>query len=102
MNRMLPIVLLAFICICVVLLFELSGSLTGLILKGIFGFCILILLKVAYNKMMLPGTLLCTVFFGLAWWYALEWPMYLFLVLMLGALFVTINTAGMFFGRSNR
>ncbi len=99
MNRMLPIVLLAFICVCIVLVFELPGTLTGLIAKGFFGLGILVLLKVAYNKMVLPGTLLCTVFFALAWWFVPEWPMYLFLVLMFGALIVTVKTAENIYGR---
>ncbi len=100
MNRMLPVVLVAFICVCIVMVFELPGTLMGLIAKGFFGLGILVLLKVAYNKMVLPGTFICAVFFALAWWFAPEWPMYLFLVLMLGALIVTIKTAENFYGRA--
>ena len=100
MNRVMPIVLLAMICVCIVPLFELPGTLTGLIVKGFFGFCALVLLKVAYNKMVLPGTLIGTIFFALAWWFAPGWPMYLFLVLMLGALFTTMKTSEMFYGNS--
>ncbi len=100
MNRFLPVILLLFICVCIVPLFELPGSLTGLIVKGLFGFCVLLLLKVAYNKMVLPGTLIGTIFFALAWWYAPDWPMYIFLLLMLGALFVTMKTAETYYGKS--
>ena len=100
MNRMLPVVLLAFICVCIVLVFVLPGTLTGLILKGFSGLCILVLLKVAYNKMVLPGTFICAVFFALAWWFAPAWPMYLFMVLMLGAVIVTIKTAENIYGRA--
>ncbi len=100
MNRVLPVVLLAFICLCIVLVFESPGSLTGLIVKGFFGLCILVLLKVAYNKMVLPGTITGAVFFALAWWFAPSWLMYLFLVLTLGALFVTCKTAEIFYRRT--
>lgn len=96
MNRVLPVVLLAFICVCIIPLFELPGTLTGTVLKGFFGLCVLVLLKVAYNKMVLPGTFIGAVFFALAWWYVPSWPMYLFLVLMFGALFVTCKTAEVF------
>ena len=99
MNRMLPIVLQAFICVFVVLLLELPGTPAGSILKGFAGLCVLVLLKVAYNKMVLPGTLLGTVFCGLAWWFAPGWPMYLFMVLFLGNLFVTCKTAEAFYRR---
>ena len=100
MNRVLPVVLLAFICVCIVPLFELPGTLTGVALKGFFGLCVLVLLKVAYNKMVLPGTFIGAVFFALAWWFLPAWPTYLFLVLMLGALFVTCKTAEDFFRKS--
>ena len=99
MNRMLPIVLQMFICGCVVPIFVLPGTLFGLILKGIFGLCILILLRVAYNKMMLPGTFVGAVFFSLAIWFFPSWPMYLFLVAMLGIVFLTWKTAETFYGR---
>ena len=99
MNRMLPVVLLAFICVFVILLLELPATLTGLILRAFAGLCILVLLKVAYNKMVFPGTLLGTIFCGLAWWFAPEWPMYLFIALTLGNLIVTCKTAEAFSGR---
>ena len=82
MNRLLPVALLLFICLCIVLILALPGTFWGLILKGFFGMCVLVLFKVAYNKMVLPGTCISAVFFTLAWWYAPSWPMYLFLVLM--------------------
>ena len=97
MNRFLPVVLLLFICFCVLLVLALPETFWGLILKGFFGLCVLVLLKVAYNKMVLPGTCISAVFFTLAWWFAPAWPMYLFLVLMLGALFVTCKTAEIFY-----
>lgn len=100
MNRMLPVVLQAFICVFVVLLLELPGTPVVLVLKGFIGLCGLVLLKVAYNKMVLPGTVLGAVFFGLAWWFAPEWPMYLLTVLFLGNLIVTSKTAEAFYGRS--
>lgn len=100
MNRTLPIVLQAFICVFVVLLLELPGTPVGLILKGFTGLCILVLFKVAYNKMVLPGTLLGTVFFALAWWFAPDWLMYLFIVLFLGNLIVTCKTAEALYSRS--
>lgn len=99
MNRTLPIVLQAFICVFVVLFLESPGTPLGLILKGFTGLCVLILLKVAYNKMVFPGTLLGTVFCGLAWWFAPGWPMYLFIVLFLGNLLVTCKTAEVFYNR---
>ena len=97
MNRVLPVVLLLFICLCIVLILALPGTLWGLILKGFFGLFVLVLFKVAYNKMVLPGTCLSAVFFVLAWWFAPSWWMYLFLALMLGALFVTCKTAETFY-----
>lgn len=99
MNRLLPVVLLLFICFCIVLILALPGTFWGLILKGFFGLCALVLFKVAYNKMVLPGTCISAVFFTLAWWYAPSWPMYLFLALMLGALVVTCKTAELFYSR---
>ena len=99
MNQTLPIVLQGFICVFVVLALQSPGTTAGMILKGFAGLCVLVLLKVAYNKMVLPGTLLGTVFCGLAWWFAPGWPMYLFIVLFLGNLFVTCKTAEAFYGR---
>lgn len=100
MNRTLPIVLQAFICFFVVLLLELPGTPVGLILKGFAGLCVLVLLKVAYNKMVFPGTLLGTIFCGLAWWFAPGWPMYVLILLFLGNLFLTCKTAEAFYSRS--
>lgn len=97
---MLPLVLQAFLCVLVIVLLALPATPVGLLFMGLTGLCILVLLKVAYNKMVFPGTLLGTVFCGLAWWFAPQWPMYLFIVLTLGNLIVTCKTAEAFYRNS--
>jgi len=97
---MLSTVLLAFICMCIIPLFEMPGTMWGVLFKGVFVLISLLLFKVAYNKMMLPGTVIGALFFALAWWFAPDWPMYIFLLLMIGALGVTIKTAEAFTGKS--
>ena len=93
---MLPILLQILICICIGTFMVLHNSIVGFILKGFFGLWVLVLLKVSYNKMMLPGICLGTFFFSLAMWLAPHWLMYVFLSLMLAAIFVTYKTAEAF------
>ena len=98
MSRPFPIVLLGFICLSILCVFELPESLWGLILKGFFVVFIVVLLKAAVNRMILPGTLISAVFFTLAWWSAPAWPMYLFGILMFGVLVMTYKTVETYFG----
>jgi hypothetical protein len=101
MSRPFPIVLLGFICLSILCVFELPESLWGLILKGLFVVFIVVLLKAAVNRMILPGTLISAVFFTLAWWFAPSWPMYLFGGLMLAVLAMTYKTVETYFGGFN-
>jgi hypothetical protein len=101
MSRPFPIVLLGFICLSILCVFELPESLWGLILKGFFVVFIVVLLKAAVNRMILPGTLVSAVFFTLAWWFAPSWPMYLFGGLMLAVLAMTYKTVETYFGGFN-
>ena len=98
MARPFPLILLGLICVSIICVFELPASLWVLILKGFFGVFILVLLKVAVNKMILPGILFSTVFFSLAWWFSPDWPMYLFGILTLAGLVMTYKTVETYFG----
>ena len=98
MTRPLPLLVLALICLPLWAILELPGVLWALIVKSVLGIWILVMLKVATNRMILPGTVLSVVFFCLAWWFAPSLLMYVFGLLMFGSLVNTYKTVEQYFG----
>ncbi len=98
MRRPLPFVVLALICLPLWAILELPGAYWALMIKSVLGIWILVMLKVATNRMILPGTLLSVIFFGLAWWFAPSLLMYVFGLLMFGSLVNTYKTVEQYFG----
>lgn len=98
MSRALPILLIGVICLSLIPLFALPHHWWGMLVKSLFGLWVLVLLKVAYNKMILPGTLLSALFFSLTWWFAPSWLMFLFGLLMILSIYTTYRTVEIHLG----